>query len=364
MNFGAANPNTSRSRTSTTQSDRTADNLSVRGVCWSDFDQVDSLTRSLPFRTRICACNAKPSGTLCTCFNTTWKNTPQAQCVGLFVSLVTVLFICSVIPTLMGVVPSVIITHINANYLVSTSPGTPTKSSVAENLMTFFKYIALGSSAHVLSLISRLPWLSFRRSVYARAIVLLRILFLPRAMLTTFCSVVSSIVLYYIYATSAGIGGGLPNGVRGGSGDHVWGQMLYVCPSWGTSGTNAESHNSVQSTCVNNIQWLSFLSAITAGFVSGCYFLYNEQYVLSFPSVHRRRLTRLFPRIAKETKRGPVLALISTSVAYLFSHVLISREYKHWMVTTALTYLHGTKGIVQRGGLLDTTDPRLVRFKN
>ena len=360
---GSARPNGGRGGTSTAPAS-SVDSYSVRGVIFSDFDHVDTLTSSLPFRTRVCACNAKPSGILCTCRGQNWPNTPQAQCCSIFSALLFVLFACSVIPTLMGVFPSVMVAHILAARAPSSLDSSTT--SVSDNIMEYSRYVTLGAVAHAITLIARVPWLSFRRSVYSRAVVILRTLFLPRAMVTTACSVVSAVILYFVYATSAGVGSSLAPGVRGGSGDHVWGQMLYVCPSWGTI-IDENSHQSTSTetstthgTCVNNVQWLSFVSAVAAGVVSAFHYLYSEMYIVSFPSIQRRRLTRLCPRIARETRNGPLLACISTACAYVFCYVLLSRETKHWVISSTLYYLYGNVGIHRIGGLLDTTDPRLA----
>jgi hypothetical protein len=348
-----------------------ASNLEVRGVAWSDFDQVDTLAHRISCTNRVCACNAKPTGVLCRfwsvlpwCGGKTCPNTPGRQCVGLFCSLTAVLAVCSVLPTLLAIVPSVTVAHVGA---IRTHDA-PRGSSVVADVSTFVHYVALGAAAQLLALLSRLPWLSFQRSVYARAIVVLRACFLPRALVTTTCSMVSSVVLYYVYARSSGVGGGLAPGVRGGGGDHVWGQLLYVCPAWGggaqgggqggAQGGAQEEAASCHHTCVNQVQWLSFLSAVAAGWLHAFLYLVQERYVLHLPIVQQRRWTRLCPRLASEAVRGPVLAGGSTLLAYVAGTWVLSRAQQHRVVTTVLAWLYGN--LSGTGGLLDTTDPSLA----
>ena len=322
-----------------------ASSVEVRGVAWSDFDQVDTLAHRISCTNRVCACNAKPTGVLCRfwpvlpwCGGKTCPNTPGRQCVGLFCSLTAVLAVCSVLPTLLAIVPSVTVAHVGA----IRTHDSPRGSSVVADVSTFVHYVALGAAAQLLALLSRLPWLSFQRSVYARAIVVLRACFLPRAVVTTTCSMVSSVVLYYVYARSSGIGGGLAPGVRGGGGDHVWGQLLYVCPAWG-EGAQGGAHEEAASyhhTCVNQVQWLSFLSAVAAGWLHAFLYLVQERYVLHLPIVQQRRWTRLCPRLASEAVRGPVLAGGSTLLAYVAGTWVLSRAQQHRVVTTVLAWLY------------------------
>ena len=389
------------------------DDIEVRGIAWSNFNQVDMLTRNLPFRTRVCACNAKPTGVFCTCCYPTfacnerpccsWKfinclNTPGAQCLGLFISLLFVLIVCSFIPTMLGMIPTAIIAHFLVDNAVvagagagagagaagaagagasaaSASTSTAESQGLASTMAALSQHLALGALAHLITLLARLPWLSFKRTVYSKSISLLRTLFHPRAMLTTVCSILSSILLYYVYSTTAGVGLGLPPGVRGGTGDHVWGQMIYMCPTWGGGGgggggnggnnnnndgnnndrnnNNNNNNGNIHTTCVNNAQWLSIVSAVTTGWLHSYQYLMSEKYVLSISSnIQRRRLTRLLPKIAVEGIRGWKLALISVGIAYMIGDVLISRETKWWFVMKSMEYLHGSSGVSGPGTII------------
>ena len=96
-------------------------------------------------------------------------------------------------------------------------------------------------------LLSKLPWLTLRRTVYSRAITLLRCTCHPRALVSSACGTFGSVLLYYIFANASGVGHGVVGG-RGGTGDHLWGQLIYQCSLWeddmptsvsGLSSTNA-----------------------------------------------------------------------------------------------------------------------------
>jgi hypothetical protein len=381
------------------------DDIEVRGIAWSNFNQVDTLTRNLPFRTRVCACNAKPTGVFCTCCYPTfacnerpccsWKfinclNTPGAQCLGLFISLLFVLIVCSFIPTMLGMIPTAIIAHFLVDNAVvagagagagagmggagaagaagagasaaTASTSTAESQGLASTMTALSQHLALGALAHLMTLLARLPWLSFKRTVYSKSISLLRTLFHPRAMLTTLCSILSSILLYYVYSTTAGVGLGLPPGVRGGTGDHVWGQMIYMCPMWGgggggggggNNGNNGNNNGNIHTTCVNNAQWLSVVSAVTAGWLHAHHYLISEKYVLSLSSVQRRRFTRLLPKIAVEAIRGWKLALISVGIAYMIGDVCLSRGTKWLLVMKSMEYLHGSSGVSGPGTIIN-----------
>ena len=118
----------------------------------------------------------------------------------------------------------------------------------------------------------------------------------PRALVKFACGTFGSVLLYYIFANASGVGHGVVGG-RGGTGDHLWGQLIYQCSLWeddmptsvsGLSSTNAKAMSAqiTHDTCVNSAQLTSLITAVMGGWIATAHFVWTEEYVLWFPAVH------------------------------------------------------------------------------
>ena len=361
------------------------DAVKITSSAWSDIAKVDDLLAYKSSFDRTCWClklgvlrrsnRQRPTESVTT---NAWLNRWEDYCeVPLFlISLTIILMLASSLPpTIIYISLKVTAKYFGTRQHDQTRDidGTDVHDALPliedeheeSNWMSTLLTLSVAGLAVLIVLLARLPWFTLRRAVFSRVVNLFRATVYPKALLASACTTIASIVLHYAFANAAGVGRGVPGG-RGGTGDHLWGQMIYQCSLW-EDDSYVLGFNGAQSSapithdiCVNSAQLTSFITALMGGWIATAYFVWTEQYVLWFPVVHRPRIMQLFPRVAQSVYVAARLGAYSFLASILCVHVLPSRGLRLSVVEFVLVSLYGTANVEGAKGIIDTAHPGLA----